>query len=167
MSTGLGVEERLRRMEDLHELQQLRAHYCQHLDSGRWDELVELFTPDGAFVGLSTARGRTGLREFFSNLQSGSLSAWWHFSSNETLEVDGDRATGQTWLLQPCVVDRQSQLAAGRYVDTMVRCEDGRWRFEERAVRFFWWSDVEQGWEPGTFVWPPARDAADRPGAGQ
>lgn len=155
------VIERLRRLEDLHALQQLRAHYCQHLDSGRWDDLVELFTPEGAFVGLSTASGREGLREFFSGLQSGSLSAWWHFASNETLALDGDRATGQTWLLQPCVVDGKSQLAAGRYIDVMVRCDDGRWRFEERKVRFFWWSDVEQGWEPGTFVWPPALDAAD------
>lgn len=161
------VEARLRKLEDLHELQQLRALYCQHLDTGRWDELVELFTEDGAFVGLSTARGHDHLRSFFSELQDGVLSAWWHFSSNETLEVDGNRATGQTWLLQPCVVAGESQLAAGRYVDQMVRCSDGRWRFEERRVLFFWWSDVEGGWEPGTFVWPPAEAAADKHEVGQ
>jgi ketosteroid isomerase-like protein len=158
------IETRLQRLEDLHELQQLRARYCQHLDSGRWDDLVELFTEDGAFVGLSTARGRADLRSFFSGLQAGVLSAWWHFSSNETLEVDGNEATGQTWLLQPCVVDGQSQLAAGRYVDSMVRCPDGRWRFVTRQVLFFWWSDLESGWEPGTFVWPPAEGARDLPG---
>lgn len=165
MSEDDSVSARVQRLEDLHELQQLRANYCQHLDSGRWDELVELFTQDGAFVGLSTARGREDLRSFFSELQQGPLSAWWHFSSNETLEVDGDRATGQTWLLQPCVVEGESQLAAGRYVDQMVRCSDGRWRFEERRVLFFWWSDLQTGWEPGTFVWPPALAAADQPEA--
>ena len=58
---------------------QLRAHYCQALDDGRWDDLVDLFTPDGAFVGLSTARGHDELRTFFADLQDGPLSAWWHF----------------------------------------------------------------------------------------
>jgi 3-phenylpropionate/cinnamic acid dioxygenase small subunit len=100
----MSLESRMRRLEDLHELQQLRAHYCQHLDDGRWDELVKLFAADGEFIGLSTARGRSELRQFFPTLQQGSLTSWWHFSSNETLELDGDVATGETWLLQPCVV---------------------------------------------------------------
>lgn len=167
MDQDQSVEQRLRRIEDLHQLQQLRAHYCQHLDSGRWDELVELFTENGAFVGLSTARGRHDLKTFFAGLQAGGVGAWWHFSSNETLQVEGDTASGQTWLLQPCVVDGQSQIAAGRYVDRMQRCPDGQWRFEERRVLFFWWSDFLHGWNPGTFVWPPAEVAADDSGVGR
>lgn len=152
---------RVRRLEDLHELQQLRARYCQYLDDGRWEELADLFTPDGAFVGLSTARGRAGLIAFFSRLQEGALTAWWHFSANETLELDGDRATGQTWLLQPCVVEGEPHAAAGRYTDRMVRGDDGRWRFEERAVTFFWWDALARGWEPGRFGYAPAASAAD------
>lgn len=154
-------EARVRRLEDLHALQQLRAEYCHYLDDGKWDELAELFTPDGAFVGLSTARGRDELRTFFAGLQDGALTAWWHFSSNETLDLSGDLATGQTWLLQPCVVEGQSQLAAGRYTDRMVRCEDDRWRFEQREVRFFWWADLHRGWDRGRFTWDPAKAAAD------
>jgi hypothetical protein len=152
---------RLQRLEDLHALQQLRARYCQYLDDGRWEQLAELFTEDGAFVGLSTARGRPELRTFFAGLQEGSLTSWWHFSSNETLDLDGDEATGETWLLQPCVVEGQSQLAAGRYTDRMVRGADGRWRFAERRVRFFWWADLQSGWDAGRFAWPPAAAAAD------
>jgi hypothetical protein len=152
---------RVQRLEDLHALQQLRAQYCQALDDGRWDELAELFTPEGAFVGLSTARGRSELRSFFADLQNGPLTAWWHFSSNETLELSGDLAAGETWLLQPCVVDGRSQLAAGRYTDRMIRCDDGRWRFEERKVRFFWWVDLDHGWDRGRFTWDPAKAAAD------
>jgi hypothetical protein len=155
------VAARLQRLEDLHALQQLRARYCQYLDDGRWEQLAELFTEDGAFVGLSTARGRPELRTFFAGLQEGSLTSWWHFSSNETLDLDGDEATGETWLLQPCVVDGQSQLAAGRYTDRMVRGADGQWRFEERRVRFFWWADLQRGWDAGRFAWPPAAAAAD------
>jgi ketosteroid isomerase-like protein len=153
--------ERVQRLEDLHALQQLRARYCQYLDDGRWEELAELFTADGAFVGLSTARGREQLRTFFAGLQEGSLTSWWHFSSNETLELDGDTATGDTWLLQPCVVDGQAQMAAGRYTDRMLRAADGGWLFQERKVRFFWWVDLDQGWDGGRFTWDPAKAAAD------
>lgn len=155
------IEARLQRLEDLHELQQLRARYCQLLDDGRWEQLADLFTVDGAFVGLSTARGREGLISFFSGLQKGELSAWWHFSSNETLDLDGDSATGQTWLYQPCVVDGKAHVAAGRYTDQMVRGADGRWRFAERKVTFFWWVPADEGWDRGVFGFEPARAASD------
>lgn len=163
----MDLAARVARLEDLHEIGQLRARYCQFLDDGRWDELAELFTEDGAFVGLSTARGRDELRTFFPTLQEGSLEAWWHFSSNETIELgldvggDPDLATGQTWLDQPCVVDGVAHIAAGRYADRMRRCPDGRWRFVERKVTFFFWSPLENGWASGRLDHEPARAAAD------
>ncbi|QIX28902.1 nuclear transport factor 2 family protein [Nocardioides sp. JQ2195] len=157
----MDLAERVARLEDLHEIGQLRARYCQLLDDGHWDELAELFTEDGAFVGLSTARGRDELRTFFPTLQEGSLEAWWHFSSNETIDLDGDEATGQTWLDQPCVVDGVAHIAAGRYADRMRRCDDGRWRFVERKVTFFFWSPLATGWASGRFDHEAARAAAD------
>jgi ketosteroid isomerase-like protein len=161
----MDLEARVARLEDLHEIGQLRARYCQYLDDGRWDDLVDLFTEDGAFVGLSVAQGRDELRTFFAALQEGPLKAWWHFSSNETIDfdpaVDPDRATGETWLDQPCVVDDQPHVAAGRYADRMRRCADGRWRFEERKVSFFFWSPLEEGWSPGQFGYDAATAAAD------
>ena len=158
--TTLSLEERITRLEDVHEIGQLRARYCQALDDGRWDDLADTFTEDGAFVGLSTARGRTEMLEFFPKLNSSTVTSWWHFSSNETVELDGDAATGTTWLLQPCVVDGESQIAAGRYEDTMVRTAQG-WRFQERRVSFFFWSSLESGWDAARFSFPPAVAAAD------
>lgn len=161
---ALSLAERVGRLEDLHAIQQLRARYCQALDDGRWDDLVELFTQDGEFVGLSTVKGRTELREFFANLQGGLLSAWWHFSSNETIELIGSpatHATGQTWLDQPCVVDGVAHIAAGRYSDELTKGADGAWRFSRRQVSFFFWAPTSVGWEPGRYAWPPAGAAAD------
>lgn len=40
-----GLEARIRRLEDIHEIGQLRARYCHYLDDGRWDELAELTRP--------------------------------------------------------------------------------------------------------------------------
>lgn len=160
LETTLTLEERITRLEDIHEIGQLRARYCQALDDGRWEDLADTFTEDGAFVGLSTARGRAEMLEFFPQLNSSTVTSWWHFSSNETVELDGDSATGTTWLLQPCVVDGESQIAAGRYEDTMVRTAHG-WRFQERRVSFFFWSSLESGWDAARFSFPPAVDAAD------
>jgi ketosteroid isomerase-like protein len=155
------LETRIRRLEDIHEIGQLRARYCQYLDDGRWDELARLFTEDGAFVGLSTARGTDELRTFFAELRKGSLTSWWHFSSNETVEIDGDRAWGQTWLLQPCVVDGEAQIAAGRYTDDVRRQPEGRWLFAERKVTFFFWGPLADGWDAGRMGWAPAEGARD------
>lgn len=157
------LESRIARLEDLHELQQLRARYCQYLDDGRWEDLTGLFTEDGAFIGLSTARGKAEMLEFFPKLNATTVTSWWHFSANETLELDGDTATGETWLLQPCVVEGEAQIAAGRYRDRMSKGSDGVWRFDERHVGFFFWSSLDQGWAAGTFDWEPARAAADVP----
>jgi hypothetical protein len=52
-----GLEARIRRLEDIHEIGQLRARYCHYLDDGRWDELAELFTLHGRFIGQATAVG--------------------------------------------------------------------------------------------------------------
>lgn len=155
------LEARVRRLEDAHAIGQLRARYCQYLDDGRWDELAALFTPDGAFVGLSTARGRDELRVFFAGLQEGALTAWWHFSANETVSIDGDDAEGETWLFQPCVVEGEPHVAAGRYHDLIRRQPDGTWLFVERKVTFFFWVPMSSGWAPGRMGWPPAAAALD------
>lgn len=154
------IEERIGHLEDIHAIAQLRAAYCQALDQGRWEDLADTFTEDGAFIGLSTARGRKEMLEFFPGLNASTVTSWWHFSSNETVEIDGDEATGTTWLLQPCVVDGEAQLAAGRYADSLVRTPQG-WRFAERRVSFFFWSSLEAGWDAARFSFPPAAAAAD------
>jgi hypothetical protein len=155
------LEERITRLEDMHAIQQLRARYCQYLDDGRWEDLTSLFTYDGAFIGLSTARGKEAMLEFFPNLNASTVTSWWHFSSNETIELDGTNATGETWLLQPCVVEGETQIAAGRYRDSMVKTDAGTWLFSERRVSFFFWSPLSEGWDAGRFGWEAARLAAD------
>lgn len=154
------LEERLRRVEDILAIGQLRAKYCKYLDVGDWDALVELFTPDGEFHGIGSAAGRAELKEFYARMRRESIEAWWHFSSNETVELDGDRATGETYLDQPCVLDGVAYASAGRYRDEMVR-QDGQWRFAKRTVTFFYFVPLAEGWRPGHIVPERARAALD------
>lgn len=154
------LEQRLQRVEDILEIGQLRAKYCKYLDAGEWDALVELFTPDGEFHGIGSATGRAELKEFYARMRRESIEAWWHFSSNETAELDGDRATGETYLDQPCVLGGVAYASAGRYQDEMVR-HNGRWLFAKRTVTFFYFVPLAEGWQPGHIVPERARAALD------
>lgn len=148
------LEGRIQQLEDLAAIAQLRAWYCAFLDDHDWDALVALFTEDGEFHGMGMAKGRAELRAFFERVTEESFDAFWHFSSNETIELDGNRATGTTYLNQPSVIDGVAYVCAGRYRDDLVR-QDGRWLFARRRVTFFYFAPLADGWAPGRVV--PAR----------
>lgn len=54
----LTLAERIARLEDLEAIRSLDARYCRHLDDGDWDALMDLFTDDGEFDGLSRPAAR-------------------------------------------------------------------------------------------------------------
>jgi SnoaL-like domain len=64
-----------------------------------------------------------------------------HFNGQSTVELDGDRATGETYCLAHHVSgDGDSQaifVAAIRYYDTFVN-DDGAWLFAERKLYVDW-----------------------------
>jgi ketosteroid isomerase-like protein len=153
------VEERLRRLEDVEAIRSLDARYCRLLDDGDWPGLVELFTPEGVFDGLSRVEGRAALLAFFAGLADGGLTAFWHHVSNLEIEVGGDRASVTSLLWQPCVVDGVPHVAAGRYTDELVRTEDG-WRYREKRVRFSYWAPLADGWDRHVFTLDSARAAS-------
>lgn len=156
------LDARIRALEDRAAIAELRARYCAYLDAHDWDALVELFTVDGEFHGMGAARGRDELRAFYARITEESFDAFWHFSSNETVELDGDRATGETYLNQPSVIDGVAYACAGRYRDELVR-QAGRWLFARRRVSFFYFVPLSEGWAPGRIVPSGARQAAEPP----
>ncbi len=153
------VEERLRRLEDVEAIRQLDAVYCRLLDDGDWPALVQLFTPDGSFDGLSVVTGHADLLTFFSGLAAGGLTAFWHHVSNLEIDVAGDTAGVRSLLWQPCVVEGVAHVAAGRYSDRLVRTDAG-WRYRLKRVRFSYWAPLSDGWDHHRFALESARRAA-------
>lgn len=151
------VEQRLRRLEDLEAIRALQGEYCRLLDSADWYGLSRLFTEDGEFIGLDTARGHDELRDFFAGLAEGGLTAMWHYITNVEIELDGDTARVRSALWQPCVLDGVAQIAAGRYVDSLLR-RDGRWLIRSKQVFFDFFVPLAEGWEHGRFSLRTARD---------
>lgn len=145
------VEQRVQRLEDLETIRQLDATYCRLLDSGEWDGLVDLFAPDGEFLGLDRVRGHDELRNFFSTLAEGGLTAYWHYVTNHEITLDGDTAEVRSALWQPCVQDGVPHVAAGAYYDQLVRL-DGRWRYRSKQVAFDYFAPLANGWDHGRFT---------------
>ncbi|MCD2097380.1 nuclear transport factor 2 family protein [Rhodococcus rhodochrous] len=153
--------DRITRLEDLEAIRKLDAQYCRHLDDGNWDALMELFTDDGEFDGLSHPKGKEEMRTFFAGLASGGLTSFWHFITNLEIDLDGDRATVRSFLWQPCVTDGTPAIAAGRYNDEVVKV-DGRWLYKVKQVRFHFFGPLEAGWDENLFALDSARGAAVR-----
>lgn len=146
-----GLEQRLQRLEDLDAIRQLDATYCRLLDTADWDGLVELFTPDGEFIGLDRVRGHDELRRFFGTLADGGLTAFWHYVTNHEITIDGDSAEVRSALWQPCVQDGVAHVAAGSYRDHLVRL-DGQWRYRSKQVAFDYFAPLADGWDHGRFT---------------
>lgn len=127
-------------------IRELVAGYAHAADSGRFDEVVAAFAPDGVLETPDKVehRGREQIAAFLrgtGTLLAGATSVPLirHHVSNLRLAVTGpDDATGAAYFL---VVTERGPDHWGRYRDRYVR-RDGQWLFAHRRVRL-------DGWAPG------------------
>ena len=143
------LEARIRRLEDIHELEKLKARYAAFCDDDyAQDGIASLFTEDGVWDGGPMGRydGREAIREFFATSDQVVPFAI-HHVTNPILEIDGDRATGSWYLWQPCTFAEGNQALwmAGRY-DDVYRREGDRWLFAHVTITLRTLSPYEQGW---------------------
>ena len=115
------------------------ARYAHCVDGGRFDELVELFAPDGILEveGEPAHRGRDAIRAFVAGVghdiaASTGAPRIRHHVGNVLVELEGpDRARARSYFL--AVTDRGVD-HWGRYRDQLVPSGE-QWRFALRRVR--------------------------------
>ena len=119
----------------------LVARYNANADSGRFDQVVELFAPDAVLeiAPDQVHEGRAAIEAMFRDVRerviasapSGVRPHLRHHTATLQIDVDGpDHATSRCYfaVLMPHGLDHW-----GRYVDEFVRI-DGAWRFARRRV---------------------------------
>ena len=83
--------------------------------------------------------GREALTPVFDALNS--YQATMHFNGQSTIELDGDRATGESYCIAHHLFTEEGQrklmVAHLRYGDTLVKA-DGAWLFAERNLYVDW-----------------------------
>lgn len=124
-------------MSDQEEIRRTLALYCQTCDDGRFAEFAELFGEDAQFtVGSSDpVVGREAIRTFMETAQPPERRGK-HLCGEPAIDFHDATATATTDFV---FVSRSlsagwSITATGRYLDELVRHDDGRWRFRSRTI---------------------------------
>jgi hypothetical protein len=140
------VLKRLAILEDERAIMDTLYKYGHTIDYGRHAEWVDCFTPDGAFDirfrGEKQRRfdGHEALARFVANHSFPPVRYHKHFVMDPQITIEGDTAHVVSYLTRFDAVPTDKPgsgmepaiKAFGRYIDTMRRCDDGRWRFVER-----------------------------------
>src|SRR5262249_13956003 len=113
--------------------------YAHLVDTGRLDELVELFTEDATLEAgdLPPATGRAAIPALFVDTRGRPAAATTHpplrphLSSSEVDVLGPTSATARSYFL---AVTERGPDHWGRYRDRLVQV-DGRWLFQHRQVR--------------------------------
>jgi ketosteroid isomerase-like protein len=131
------------------EIRELFDAYAHCADRRDAKGQMALFTEDTRFVVYMDARnpeptqdlhGREALAPVFDALNV--YAATMHFNGQCTIELDGDRATGEGYCLAHHLAEgadgsRTLMVASIRYLDTYVK-QGGAWLFAERRLMVNW-----------------------------
>ena len=148
-------ERRLVEFEDIEAIKKLKARYCAHADNGfNADGIASLFTEDGIWDGKKLGRyeGRESIRAFVKRVPN-LMTFGIHYVMNPIIELQGDKATGQWYLLQACTLAESGEAAwqAGRYDEEYVKVA-GEWKFKVVNFTSFFLTPFDQGWVKKQFV---------------
>lgn len=128
------LESRLRRLEDIEAISQLKYRYWRFLDLKRWDELAALFMPDATVCyssGTYEFAGVAAIMKFLTESLSrerGSVTI--HHGHHPEIAVDGDTATG-IWALYNYMynVKENRGIRIGAYYEDRYVRAAGEWKF--------------------------------------
>ena len=140
---GGDLSARLQASEDREAIRALWAAYGRTLDARDFTGFGQLFARDGEFVAGAgaTAKGPAAVGALLEKLIGtnfpDSKGRNFHLYFNETIDVQGDRATGVSkggFVMANEANTRVEFLQLATYVDELVR-EDGGWKFKRRAIQ--------------------------------
>jgi hypothetical protein len=129
-------------------IRELFDAYAQCADRRDAEGQRALFTADTRFAVFMSGpgteptyvlEGREALTPVFADLNQ--YDATTHFNGQSTIELDGDRATGESYTVAHHLFtadgERRIMIASLRYLDVFVKI-DGAWFFAERNLVLDW-----------------------------
>jgi SnoaL-like domain len=156
--TTLAVADRLQRVEDILEIQQLPIKYAIAVDERDIDGWLELFVPD-VNVGRHGV-GREALRQVITPMLRTFYRSIHHITGHRIDLLDATNATGSLYCRAEHEVGDRWIVIAIRYDDT-YRKVDGRWHFARRNDKHWYETDlIERPQQVGFNGWA---DVSARP----
>lgn len=137
MSTSPNKEAALDAALARAEIHDLCMAYARGVDRADAELLASIFTEDSTVIsGVVNGSGKDFAREITAFV-SGNLEMCFHSVANEWVEVRGDEAVGEHYVIAQMVQAGTEVLTGGRYIDRYVR-RDGRWLIQSRTFVADW-----------------------------
>jgi SnoaL-like domain len=149
------LEARVRRLEDIEQIRNLKERYAALCDANYdADGIAELFVEDGKWESniVGTYYGRDQIKEYMG--RSPTQLVWaHHFMISPVIHVadDGKTATGKWSILLLGTMkgadpaNNQPVILAATYDDTFIKI-DGEWKFTTLYVNLEIMTDIREGW---------------------
>ena len=134
----------LQTVSDRFEIDDLLTAYTVAVDTGDWDRLDHVFTPD-AWIDYTASGGIAGpfpeVRAWLATTLP-VFTAMQHYVAQREVRLDGDRAEVRAYLFNPLVIDRDDgsrwqKLIGGVYVHDLLRTAEG-WRSRRLVEELRW-----------------------------
>ena len=140
------LEQRIQRLEDIEEIRQLRMKYHINTNDGHFDRMWEQFTEDAYvdFGYISRAQGREEIKALFLRIPK-NLPLVKQFIHNHLVEVNGDEATGISYLDARYAQGGDSVMVAARFDEIYVRTPEG-WRIKRMGLELYFSVPITVGW---------------------
>ena len=131
-------------------IRQLVAAYCRGVDRGDAALLAALFWPDASVIsGIVNGTGADFARDIVAFVTA-NLDCCFHSVANEWIEVTGDHAVGEHYILAHMRTAATDTLTGGRYIDSYER-RHGVWKFRARTFVCDWTQANPTTYEPEGF----------------
>ena len=129
-------ERRLQALEDERSILDTLYAYAHSLDYGVRGEWIDCWAPDAVlYWPHATFEGRDAIGEAFDGHSHAPEAYHKHFLVEPRVAIDGARATVDSYFARLNDSPEGPVVRSfGRYRDVLVRCDDGRWRFQERRL---------------------------------
>ena len=128
------MEKAIKELLDLRAIEQLMVRYADRIDANDPEGAAACFAEDGIGRYWGISRGRREIADRLAKILD-LFSTTSHHLSNVRIQLAGDRATAMSYVYAfHRMADTGDPLHYwGRWVDRLVRCEEG-WLFAEREV---------------------------------
>lgn len=145
--TPVTLEQRIRRLEDIEAIRRLRNRYHASINESCFGDCRALFTEDAVVeLGyLARYEGIEAIDRGFREMGQRDRFFIKQFVHGHDVEVDGNTATGRSYLEARYARYGVSYLVAGRYDDAYVFV-DGTWKFRSMIAEIFYTVPNGVGW---------------------
>jgi len=144
MTSLTDLETRIRALEDIEAIKQLKARYWRCVDNKLWDELADCFAEDVVLNVPSVTKvetkveGKKALIGFLKELLNWESVVTTHQGHQSEIEITSQTTARGIWVLRDYNVDSQANTVSqgrGYYEEVYIK-EKGKWKIKNTRLTY-------------------------------